>query len=151
MGVVLNFEEIPNKTVLIVGVGGVGSVVSEMLTKVVWESSFFKTMTKWSWPTWTNFSSLQTRRACPKWKPPKKPLAPIIQKSLLRHSARISRNGNFKVLLTNIQTGAEWAKSGLGFILRQLRRKNDDKYGLNELDQVWFDSGVSEGALSARI
>jgi ubiquitin-like modifier-activating enzyme 5 len=34
MGVVDNYEEIALKTVVIVGVGGVGSVTSEMLTRV---------------------------------------------------------------------------------------------------------------------
>ena len=33
MGVVNNYEKIKDCTVLIVGVGGVGSVVSEMLTR----------------------------------------------------------------------------------------------------------------------
>ena len=33
MGIVKNYENILNFTVLIVGVGGVGSVVSEMLTR----------------------------------------------------------------------------------------------------------------------
>lgn len=34
MGVVENYEEIAKKTVIIVGVGGVGSVTAEMLTRV---------------------------------------------------------------------------------------------------------------------
>lgn len=33
MGIVKNYDEIRKKTVLIVGVGGVGSVVAEMLTR----------------------------------------------------------------------------------------------------------------------
>jgi ubiquitin-like modifier-activating enzyme 5 len=33
MGVVKNYEEIRNHSVLIVGVGGIGSVVAEMLTR----------------------------------------------------------------------------------------------------------------------
>ena len=33
MGIVQNYEQIREKTVLIVGVGGVGSVAAEMLTR----------------------------------------------------------------------------------------------------------------------
>ena len=34
MGVVPNYEEIRNKSVIVVGVGGVGSVASEMLVRI---------------------------------------------------------------------------------------------------------------------
>ena len=33
MGIVKNYEEIRNKTIAVVGVGGVGSVTAEMLTR----------------------------------------------------------------------------------------------------------------------
>ncbi len=84
MGVVLNYEEIPNKTVKIVGVSSVGSVVSEMLTRCGVGKLILYDYDKVELANMNRLFFTPNQVGLSKRKPPKKPLAPIIQKSLLR-------------------------------------------------------------------
>jgi len=155
MGVVKDYAKIRTHAVLIVGIGGVGSVVAEMLTRcgigklIMYDYDkvelanmnrlFFR-------PEQTGMSkveaSMQTLQG----------INPDVEFEV--YNENITTSSNFERLLDRIQHGGLDGKSSVDLVLSCV-----DNYGArmtinqacNELGQVWMESGVSENAVSGHI
>jgi len=155
MGVVQDYEKIRTFAVLIVGVGGVGSVVAEMLTRCGigklllfdYDKVELANMNRLFFrPEQSGMSkveaSLHTLRG----------INPDVEFEV--YNKNITTSENYEHLLDRIQHGGLDSKSPVNLVLSCV-----DNYAArmtinqvcNELGQTWLESGVSENAVSGHI
>jgi ubiquitin-like modifier-activating enzyme 5 len=151
MGIVENYEEFANKTALIVGVGGVGSVLAEMLTrcgigKLIlydYDTVELANMNRLFYtPDQVGLSKVEAARAT---------LSKINPNIVIEaYNENITQNDSFERLKKNITLGGK-DKKNIDLVISCV-----DNYAArmtinvvcNELQQIWIESGVSEDALS---
>lgn len=154
MGVVQEYEKIRTYSVLIVGIGGVGSVVAEMLTrcgigKLVlfdYDKVELANMNRLFYrPEQSGMSkveaSLHTLRA----------INPDVE--FETYNENITTSKNYELLLDRITRGGlagQRIDLVLGCVDNYAARMTINQ-ACNELGQVWMESGVSENAVSGHI
>lgn len=155
MGVVENYELIRTFAVIIVGVGGVGSVVAEMLTRCGigklllfdYDKVELANMNRLFFrPEQSGMSkvdaSLETLRG----------INPDVE--FEAYNRNITTTENFEHLMDRIQKGGLDGKSGVDLVLScvdNYAARMTINQACNELGQTWMESGVSENAVSAHI
>eukprot|EP00929_Paragymnodinium_shiwhaense_P121220 TRINITY_DN93388_c0_g1_i1.p1 TRINITY_DN93388_c0_g1~~TRINITY_DN93388_c0_g1_i1.p1 ORF type:complete len:401 (-),score=93.77 TRINITY_DN93388_c0_g1_i1:87-1289(-) len=155
MGVVNDYERIREKTVLIVGIGGVGSVTAEMLTRcgigklILYDYDkvelanmnrlFFR-------PEQTGMSkveaSLRTLRD----------INPDVHFEV--YNENVTSTSNYKRLLDRISHGARDGAKPVDLVLScvdNYAARMTINQACNHLGQTWMESGVSENAVSGHI
>lgn len=155
MGVVDNYERIRDLTVAIVGVGGVGSVAAEMLTRcgigklILFDYDkvelanmnrlFFR-------PEQSGLSKVDA--ACDTLRG----INPDVE--LEAHNYDITSVDNFDHFLQRLSEGGLSAGSPVDLVLScvdNFAARNTINAACNELSQKWIESGVSEDAVSGHI
>eukprot|EP00933_Yihiella_yeosuensis_P070755 TRINITY_DN78918_c0_g1_i1.p1 TRINITY_DN78918_c0_g1~~TRINITY_DN78918_c0_g1_i1.p1 ORF type:complete len:424 (-),score=88.68 TRINITY_DN78918_c0_g1_i1:55-1326(-) len=155
MGVVQDYEKIRTYSVLIVGIGGVGSVVAEMLTRCGigklllfdYDKVELANMNRLFFrPEQSGMSkveaSLQTLKG----------INPDVE--FEAYNRNITTSENYEHLLDRIQNGGLGNDKRVNLVLSCV-----DNYAArmtinqvcNEIGQVWLESGVSENAVSGHI
>ena len=155
MGIVENYERIRSFCVVIVGIGGVGSVAAEMLTRcgvgklILYDYDtveianmnrlFFRPeqagMTKTE-------AAAQTLRT----------INPDVQYET--HNANITSTSEFEKMLDRFQHGGLVAGQPVDLVLScvdNYAARTSINQACNELDLIWMESGVSEDAVSGHI
>jgi len=154
MGVVKNYEKIVSFTVIIVGVGGVGSVVAEMLTRCGIGKLILYDYDNVELANMNRLFYTPQQVGLSKVAAAKETLLSINPKIQIEvYNFNITTIDNYKQVLSKIQTGS-LTSGRVDLVLACV-----DNYGArmslnsacNELNQVWFESGVSEDAVSAHI
>lgn len=154
MGIVQNYESIRNLTVAIVGVGGVGSVAAEMLTRcgigklilfdydVVELANMNRLFFR---PEQSGLSKVAAAVAT------LRAINPDVE--FESHNYDITSVDNFDHFLTRISTGS-LTSSNIDLVLScvdNFAARNSINAACNELGQTWVESGVSEDAVSGHI
>lgn len=155
MGIVDNYEDIREYTVIIVGVGGVGSVAAEMLTrcgigKLIlfdYDTVELANMNRLFFQPWQSGMSkvaaaVETLRG----------INPDVV--FEHHNMDITTPANFELLMNCMRNGGKDGASPVNLVLSCV-----DNFGArlsinqacNELNQPWMESGVSEDAVNGHI
>ncbi|KAF2901452.1 hypothetical protein ILUMI_04728 [Ignelater luminosus] len=154
MGIVENYESIRNYTVAVVGVGGVGSVTAEMLTRcgigrlILYDYDkvelanmnrlFFQ-------PHQSGLSKVEAAAET------LKNINPDVD--ILTNNYNITTVDNFPHFMNSLSTGS--LTGGKVDLVLSCVDNFEARYAINtacnELDQVWFESGVAENAVSGHI
>lgn len=154
MGVVENYEQIRSFTVLIVGVGGIGSVVAEMLTRCGIGKLILYDYDRVELANMNRMFYLPQHEGLAKVEAAKKSLHDINPDVLLEtHNVNICTIENYEKFTQRIKEGS--IKGGcvdlvLSCVDNYAARMTINK-ACNALDQLWFESGVSETAMSGHI
>ncbi|KAL4463215.1 hypothetical protein ABPG74_007216 [Tetrahymena malaccensis] len=154
MGVVQNYEKIRDCSVLVVGVGGVGSVLAEMLTRCGLGKLIIYDYDKVELANMNRLFYTPQQVGLSKVDAAKGTLQSINPEITIEaYNMNITTNNGFEHLLDRIKKGS---KNGdrINLVVSCV-----DNYAArmaintacNELDQIWFESGVSEDAMSAHI
>lgn len=151
MGVVENYEQIAKKTVVIVGVGGVGSVTSEMLTRVGVGKLILFDYDKVEIANMNRLFYTPNQVGLTKVEAAKLTLEGINPNTKI-----VAYNGDITVGETHESLLKSITEGGLNGERCDLVLSCVDNYAArmaintacNELDQIWIESGVSEDALS---
>ncbi|XP_015179105.1 PREDICTED: ubiquitin-like modifier-activating enzyme 5 [Polistes dominula] len=154
MGIVNNYESIREKTVAIVGVGGVGSVAAEMLTRcgigklIIFDYDkvelanmnrlFFQ-------PNQAGYNKVDAAAKTLKFINPDVEIEP--------HCYNITTVDNFKEFMTTISKSSldEGPVDLVLSCVDNFEARMAINTACNELNQIWFESGVSENAVSGHI
>lgn len=155
MGVVQDYEKIRTYTVLIVGIGGVGSVVAEMLTRcgigklVLYDYDkvemanmnrlFFR-------PEQSGMSKVEASENT------LRDINPDVEFEV--YNRNITTTESFEQLLDRIQHGGLDGKSPVDLVLScvdNYAARMTINQACNELGKTWLESGVSENAVSGHI
>ncbi|CAD5208512.1 unnamed protein product [Bursaphelenchus xylophilus] len=154
MGVVKNYENIRKKSLAVVGVGGVGSVVAEMLTRCgVGKLILFDYDTV----ELANMNRLF-------YKPDQSGLSKVeaAKETLVKinpdvefetHNMNITTMTNFNIFMERIQHGS-LTGGAVDLVLScvdNFEARMTINTACNELGQTWIESGVSENAVSGHI
>lgn len=154
MGVVDNYEEIRSHSVLIVGVGGIGSVVAEMLTRCGIGKLLLFDYDRVELANMNRMFYLPTHQGLAKVEAAKKSLGDINPDVMIEtFNMNICSMENYEVLLERVQKGGITGcrvSIVLSCVDNYAARMTINR-ACNELDQVWFESGVSEDAMSGHI
>lgn len=154
MGIVKNYEEIRNFTVAVVGVGGVGSVTAEMLTrcgigKLIlfdYDKVEMANMNRLFFqPSQSGQSKVEAARETLTF------INPDVEIEV--HNFNITTVENFKIFMDRIQKGS-LAGGPMDLVLScvdNFEARMAINIACNELGQVWIESGVSENAVSGHI
>ena len=154
MGVVENYEDIRKFTVLIVGVGGVGSVVAEMLTRCGIGKLILYDYDKVELANMNRMFYLPQHQGLAKVEAAKKSLHDINPDvEVEAHNENICTLDNYQRFLERIGRGSltgDHVDLVLSCVDNYAARMTINK-ACNTLDQLWFESGVSENAMSGHI
>lgn len=154
MGVVKNYERIREKTVIIVGVGGVGSVAAEMLVrcgvgKLIlfdYDKVELANMNRLFYtPDQCGLSKVEAARRSLGF------INPDVQFEAYNYD--ITTVANFEHFMGRIQAGA-LGGGRVDLVLScvdNFQARMSINRACNELGQVWIESGVSEDAVSGHI
>ncbi|XP_053201224.1 ubiquitin-like modifier-activating enzyme 5 [Panonychus citri] len=154
MGIVENYERIRSFTVLIVGIGGVGSVSAEMLTRCGIGKLIMFDYDKVELANMNRLFFQPNQAGMSKVEAASKTLSFINPDVVFEsHNMDITKVDNFNHFLDRI------AKGGLGDKKVDLVLSCVDNFearmaintACNEVNQIWFESGVSENAVSGHI
>jgi ubiquitin-like modifier-activating enzyme 5 len=154
MGVVKNYEDIRKFTVLIVGVGGIGSVVAEMLTRCGIGKLILYDYDKVELANMNRMFYLPSHEGLAKVEAAKKSLQEINPDvEIETFNMNICTIENYEKFMERIKNGS--LTSGrvevvLSCVDNYAARMTINK-ACNTLDQIWFESGVSENAMSGHI
>lgn len=154
MGIVENYERIRDYTIIIVGIGGVGSVAAEMLTRCGIGKLILFDYDKVEIANMNRLFFTPDQAGMTKTNAAKKTLTFINPDVEIKdYCFDITTPDNYRTLLTEIKTGS---KTGgpVDMVLGCV-----DNFGariaLNqaccEADQIWMESGVSEDAVNGHI
>lgn len=154
MGIVKNYEEVRKKTVLVVGIGGVGSVVAEMLTRcgigklilIDYDKVELANMNRLFYqPHQSGLSKVEA--ACNTLTA----INPDVE--LEAHNVNITTVDNFNKFVDRIRHGSlEGGKVDLVLsCVDNFEARMAINAACNEEDQIWMESGVSENAVSGHI
>nr|CAG4649385.1 EOG090X07G2 [Scapholeberis mucronata] len=154
MGIVENYEKIREYTVAIVGVGGVGSVTAEMLTRCGIGKLILFDYDKVELANMNRLFFQPHQSGLSKVEAAANTLSfinPDVE--FETHNYNITTMANFQHFMTRIQEGS---KSGgpVDLVLScvdNFEARMAINAACNEVNQIWFESGVSENAVSGHI
>merc|ERR1712106_797979 len=154
MGIVANYEAIRNKTVAIVGVGGVGSVTAEMLTRCGIGKLILFDYDK------VELANMNRLFFQPHQAGLSKVAAAAVTLTNINpdvefetHNYNITTVENFEHFISRLSTGS-LTKGPVDLVLScvdNFEARMAINKACNELGQTWFESGVSENAVSGHI
>lgn len=154
MGVVENYEDIRSYTVLIIGVGGIGSVVAEMLTRCGIGKLILFDYDRVELANMNRMFYLPTHQGMAKVEAARKSLLDINPDvEIETHNMNVCTIDNYDLFMKRIQEGGlkgDRVSLVLSCVDNYAARMTINR-ACNELDQVWFESGVSENAMSGHI
>mmetsp|Transcript_8705 Transcript_8705/g.22186 ORF Transcript_8705/g.22186 Transcript_8705/m.22186 type:complete len:532 (-) Transcript_8705:341-1936(-) len=154
MGVVKNYEQIREKTVIIVGVGGVGSVAAEMFVRCGVGKLILFDYDKVELANMNRLFYTPDQCGLSKVEAAKRSLAFINPDVVFEvHNYDITTMENFEHFLGRIQYGS-LTGGRVDLVLScvdNFQARMSINQGCNELGQVWLESGVSEDAVSGHI
>uniref|UniRef100_K3WL61 Ubiquitin-like modifier-activating enzyme 5 n=1 Tax=Globisporangium ultimum (strain ATCC 200006 / CBS 805.95 / DAOM BR144) TaxID=431595 RepID=K3WL61_GLOUD len=155
MGIVKNYENIRDFSVLIVGLGGIGSVAAEMLTRCGIGKLI---MYDYDTVEIANMNRLFFRpeqAGMTKTAAAKQTLHSINPDVIFEeYTMDITTTQNFEQLLDRMQHGGVDGKSKIDLVLScvdNYAARTTINQACNELNQEWMESGVSEDAVSGHI
>jgi len=155
MGVVKNYEKIRDKSVLIVGVGGVGSVVAEMLTRCGIGKLLLFDYDKVELANMNRLFFRPEQSGMSKVDASVATLTGINPDVVFEaYNTNITTNENFEHMIDRIKHGGLDGKSPVDLVLGcvdNYAARMSINSACNEIDQVWMESGVSENAVSGHI
>ncbi|XP_014768702.1 ubiquitin-like modifier-activating enzyme 5 [Octopus bimaculoides] len=155
MGIVDNYEDIRNFSIAVVGVGGVGSVTAEMLTrcgigKLIlfdYDKVELANMNRLFYqPHQAGMSKVEAAERT------LKEINPDVQFEVFNYN--ITTMDNFQHFMDKIKTGGKTENSPVDLVLScvdNFEARMAINTACNELGQVWIESGVSENAVSGHI
>mmetsp|Transcript_4853 Transcript_4853/g.4052 ORF Transcript_4853/g.4052 Transcript_4853/m.4052 type:complete len:369 (+) Transcript_4853:64-1170(+) len=154
MGIVGNYEKIRDYSVLIVGVGGVGSVVAEMLTRCGIGKLILYDYDSVEIANMNRLFFTPHQVGMSKTEAAKETLQSINPKvEIETYNTNITTNDNYEQMMDRMKHGS-LTKGKIDLVLSCV-----DNYAArmainsacNELSQIWMESGVSEDAVSGHI
>ncbi|TYZ61846.1 hypothetical protein PybrP1_008703 [[Pythium] brassicae (nom. inval.)] len=155
MGVVANYERVRDLSVLVVGLGGIGSVAAEMLTRCGVGKLI---MYDYDTVEIANMNRLFFRpeqAGMTKTAAAKQTLQSINPDVVFEeYTMDITTTQNFEQLLDRIQHGGVDGASRVDLVLScvdNYAARTTLNQACNELNQAWMESGVSEDAVSGHI
>mmetsp|Transcript_4501 Transcript_4501/g.4969 ORF Transcript_4501/g.4969 Transcript_4501/m.4969 type:complete len:383 (+) Transcript_4501:33-1181(+) len=154
MGVVKNYEKIQTFTVIIVGVGGVGSVVAEMLTRCGIGKLILYDYDTVEIANMNRLFYTPQQVGLSKVEAAKETLRSINPKvEIEAYNCNITTSENYDQLKDRIMKGSlTGGRSDLVLsCVDNYAARMSINAACNELDQIWFESGVSEDAVSGHI
>ncbi|CAD5205685.1 unnamed protein product [Bursaphelenchus okinawaensis] len=154
MGVVKNYENIRKKSIAVVGVGGVGSVVAEMLTRCGIGKLILFDYDKVELANMNRLFYKPDQSGLSKVEAAKETLIKINPDvEFETHNMNITTMANFKVLMERIQHGS-LTDGPVDLVLScvdNFEARMTINTACNEIGQTWIESGVSENAVSGHI
>ncbi|CAJ0581442.1 unnamed protein product, partial [Mesorhabditis spiculigera] len=154
MGIVKNYEAIREKTVVVVGVGGVGSVVAEMLTRCAIGKLILFDYDKVELANMNRLFYQPHQSGLSKVEAAKHTLIHINPDvEFETHNFNITTVENFKIFVDRIRHGS-LAGGKVDLVLScvdNFEARMTVNTACNEEDQTWMESGVSENAVSGHI
>lgn len=154
MGVVKNYEDIRKFTVLIVGIGGIGSVVAEMLTRCGIGKLLLFDYDKVELANMNRMFYLPSHEGLAKVEAAKKSLQDINPDvEIETYNMNICTIDNYDKFIERVSHGSLTGgrvELVLSCVDNYAARITINKV-CNELDQTWYESGVSENAMSGHI
>ncbi|KAF0687290.1 Aste57867_20956 [Aphanomyces stellatus] len=155
MGIVYNYEDIRTLSVLVVGLGGIGSVAAEMLTRCGIGKLI---MYDYDHVELANMNRLFFRphqAGMTKTAAATQTLRDINPDVVFEdYTMDITTTANFEQLKDRIQHGGVVARTPVDLVLScvdNFGARMSINQACNELGQVWMESGVSEDAVSGHI
>ncbi|XP_077300746.1 ubiquitin-like activating enzyme 5 [Arctopsyche grandis] len=154
MGIVDNYEKIRDYTVAVVGVGGVGSVTAEMLTRCGIGKLILFDYDKVELANMNRLFFQPHQAGLNKVEAAADTLRDINPDVILEpHNYNITTMDNFDKFMNTIRTGSKTG-SAVDLVLScvdNFEARMAINAACNELNQKWFESGVSENAVSGHI
>merc|ERR1719309_1879203 len=151
MGIVNNYEQIRNKTVAVVGVGGVGSVTAEMLTRCGIGKLIMFDYDKVELANMNRLFFQPHQAGLSKVDAAAKTLESINPDVTFEsHNYNITTVDNFDHFMSRISSGS-LSGGNVDLVLScvdNFEARMAINKACNELGQTWFESGVSENAVS---
>ena len=155
MGIVDNYQRIRDHSVMIVGVGGVGSVAAEMLTRCGIGKLLLFDLDTVELANMNRLFFRPDQAGMPKTEAARDTLADINPDvEIAAHNYNITSTENFEHFLDCIRTGGVGGAGPVSLVLScvdNYAARTTINQACNELDQVWMESGVSEDAVSGHI
>ena len=155
MGIVDNYEAIRSKTVLIVGVGGVGSVAAEMLTRCGIGKLILFDYDKVELANMNRLFFKPDQAGNSKVAAAADTLHSINPDVRIEpHNMNITLMDNFDQFMDRIKSGNLEQSGPVDLVLScvdNFEARMAINKACNELNQVWMESGVSENAVSGHI
>uniref|UniRef100_A0A7E4UX81 Ubiquitin-like modifier-activating enzyme 5 n=1 Tax=Panagrellus redivivus TaxID=6233 RepID=A0A7E4UX81_PANRE len=154
MGIVKDYEKIREKTLIVVGVGGVGSVVAEMLTRCAvgklilfdYDKVELANMNRLFYqPHQSGLSKVEASRDTLLH------INPDVEIEV--HNINITTINNFKLFVDRIRHGS-LSNGQVDLVLScvdNFEARMTVNTACNEENQIWIESGVSENAVSGHI
>ena len=155
MGIVDDYEAIRNYTVAVVGVGGVGSVTAEMLTRCGIGKLLLFDYDKVELANMNRLFFQPHQAGLSKVKAAEATLQninPDVEFEV--HNYNITTMKNFKHFMNRIENGGKKEGQRVDLVLScvdNFEARMAINTACNELRQTWFESGVSENAISGHI
>jgi len=154
MGIVDNYEKIRDYTVAVVGIGGVGSVTSEMLTRCGIGKLILFDYDKVELANMNRLFFQPHQAGLSKVAAAAKTLEGINPDVVFEtHNYNITTVENFDHFMSRIKEGS-LTNGPVDLVLScvdNFEARMAINKACNELSQVWFESGVSENAVSGHI
>lgn len=155
MGIVRNYEKIRNYAVAIVGVGGVGSVTAEMLTRCGIGKLLLFDYDKVELANMNRLFFQPHQIGLSKVQAAEHTLRSINPDVLFEvHNYNITTMDNFEHFISRIRTGGLEEGTRVDLVLScvdNFEARMAINAACNELGQTWMESGVSENAVSGHI
>jgi len=155
MGIVDNYQRIRDLTVIIVGVGGVGSVSAEMLTRCGIGKLILFDYDKVELANMNRLFFTPDQAGMTKTEAATMTLRKINPDVEFEHYCYdITTSKNFEHFMNRISKGAKGDKGRVDLVLScvdNFAARIAVNQACNELDQVWMESGVSEDAVNGHI
>ncbi|RHY32164.1 hypothetical protein DYB32_002811 [Aphanomyces invadans] len=155
MGVVPNYEDIRKLSVLVVGLGGIGSVAAEMLTRCGIGKLILYDYDRVELANMNRLFFQPSQAGMTKTAAATQTLVEINPAvSFEEFAMDITTPANFEHLLDRIQLGGILPNSPVDLVLScvdNFAARMSINEACNELDQAWMESGVSEDAVSGHI
>jgi len=155
LGVVQNYENIRNFSVIIVGVGGVGSVTAEMLVRCGIGKLILYDYDKVELANMNRLFYTPEQIGLDKVQAAKLTLEKINPDVEIEgYSYNITSTENYDLFLKKIQYGSKDNKSNVSLVLScvdNFAARMTINIACNTLNQIWMESGVSEDAMNGHI
>jgi ubiquitin-like modifier-activating enzyme 5 len=155
LGVVNNYERIRTFTVIIVGIGGVGSVTAEMLVRCGIGKLILYDYDKVELANMNRLFYTPDQIGLTKVEAAKLTLEKINPDVEIEgYAYNITSNENYEKFLDQIRTGSKDRTSHVDLVLScvdNFAARMTINVACNELNQLWMESGVSEDAMNGHI
>ncbi|OQV15125.1 Ubiquitin-like modifier-activating enzyme 5 [Hypsibius exemplaris] len=155
MGIVEDYEQIRRKTVAIVGIGGVGSVAAEMLTRCGIGKLILFDYDKVELANMNRLFFQPDQAGLSKVDAASSTLSFINPDVVIEtHNMNITLMDKFELFLERLQKGSLSGDQPVDLVLScvdNFEARMAINKGCNELNHIWIESGVSENAVSGHI